>query len=250
MDKRHRKGKKSPRYGKHHSEESIKKMSKARLGKHLSEKTKQKIKESVSGIKNPFYGKKHTKKSLRKMSNIKKNKHPSRETRNKMSKSRKGLLSGDKNSQWKGGKIEIKCKQCGMSKKIFPCQINKNGNFCSPRCSGIWINSHLMPNKYTSIEIIIENELIKYHIPYMKQVPLLNLTIVDFLLPNKIIIYCDGNYWHKKPGAKDKDLNQDFQLGFNGYRVFRFTETEINKSPSKCINRVLNFIKGGALINE
>ena len=38
--------------------------------------------------------------------------------------------------------------------------------------------------------------------------------------------------------GKDKDINQDVILTFNGFNVYRFTETEINKSPRRCINKI------------
>jgi len=71
----------------------------------------------------------------------------------------------------------------------------------------------------------------------MEQVPIKEAkTIVDFLLPNKIIIYCDGDYWHNLPHIKERDFNRNYWLNFLGYTVFRFTETEIKKSASQCVD--------------
>lgn len=142
--------------------------------------------------------------------------------------------------RWKGGKIKIVCFTCGKEKLIPPSARNRGnrGCFCSSRCFGIW-NNKQMPTKDTSIEIAIEQELIKQKIPYLKQCPIEGIALVDFLLPNKIIIQADGDYWHSFQKAKDKDINQDFLLGFKGYKVFRFTETQINKSVKRCINKVI-----------
>ena len=147
-------------------------------------------------------------------------------------------LKGKNSPNWKGGKIKIICKNCGKEKEVYPFTIkNKNGKFCSSRCSAIWQRKH-QKNKDTSIEIAIKQELIKNKIPYMKQVPIEGIALVDFLLPNKIIIQCDGDYWHSRKINKGKDIAQDTILIFKGYKVFRFWEHEIKKSVKKCIRRI------------
>lgn len=85
---------------------------------------------------------------------------------------------------------------------------------------------------------MLEQELIKRNIPYLKQAPVEGIALVDFLLPNRIIIQADGDYWHSRKINKGKDIAQDTVLYFKGYKVFRFSETEINKSVKKCINKV------------
>ena len=148
--------------------------------------------------------------------------------------------SGKNNYRWKGGKIERICQICKKKFYVDKAVIKRGrGKFCSRKCLGVWIVLH-MKKKNTSIERLLEDELIHRDIPYTKQVPLLGITIVDFLLPKDIVIYCDGNYWHNLPGRKTKDVNQNFILTFYGYKVFRFTETEIKKSAKKCIDKIEN----------
>ena len=147
-------------------------------------------------------------------------------------------MSGKNSSNWKGGKVKRICLICGKEFYVKSYLIKKGwGKFCSRGCKGIWIIKH-QKRKNTSIEILIEQELIKNKIPYQKQVPILTIALVDFLLPNKVIIQCDGDYWHSKKINKGKDIAQDVVLNFNGYKVYRFTETEINKSASKCIMKI------------
>lgn len=133
----------------------------------------------------------------------------------------------------------VKCEVCGKEILRPPSSIKRCKHvFCSLRCHGIWRILHIK-KKDTSIELKVEGELQKRSIPYLKQCPINNIAIVDFLLPNKIIVQCDGNYWHKLPRAKIRDADQGLAMMFLGYRIFRFTETEINKSASKCISKVL-----------
>ncbi len=98
--------------------------------------------------------------------------------------------------------------------------------------------------KDTSIELKVEAELIKRNINYQKQVPLCKIAIVDFYLPEyRIVIQCDGDYWHNRSETKEKDERQNKVLAFNGFNVYRFWEHEINKSVEECINRVITLIK-------
>jgi hypothetical protein len=83
-------GENNPFFGKHHSEETKKKISDAEKGKHLSEKTRKKMSESRKGEKNPFYGKHHSEETKEKISNANKGKHHSEKTKKKISDAHKG----------------------------------------------------------------------------------------------------------------------------------------------------------------
>jgi very-short-patch-repair endonuclease len=181
----------------------------------------------------------HLERTKKKISKAQKGKHHSEETKKKMSEKNKGKFIGKKSSLWRGGMATIICEVCGKKKDNISLSHIKRGQgkFCSLRCSTISNNIH-QKNHDTNIERLIENELIRRNIPYTKQIPLLGITIVDFLLPQDIVIYADGDYWHSLPKAKTKDLNQDFILTFHRYKVFRFTETEIKKSVKKCIDKI------------
>ena len=78
----------------------------------------------------------------------------------------------------------------------------------------------------------------------------------DFLLKRKkIIIYCDGDFWHgykyqekKKPSKKfwrdkiegnmKRDAKVTRKLRRNGWSVLRFWEHDIEKKPEKCVRRI------------
>ena len=58
----------NPFYGKHHTEETRKKLSQARIGTTHTDESKNKMSKSRIGNKNHFYGKQHTQESKNKMS--------------------------------------------------------------------------------------------------------------------------------------------------------------------------------------
>ncbi len=96
-----------------------------------------------------------------------------------------------------------------------------------------------MGKKDTSIELKMENKLKRNNIYYQKHVPLCDITVVDFYLPEyKLVIYADGDYWHSLPLVKNRDKKQNIILKQNGYQVLRFQEYEINKSVDDCIRRI------------
>lgn len=244
--------------GKYHSEESKREISKGHKGKapwnkgiHLSEEAKKKRREARKGTKSPMEGKHHSKESRKKMSvahkgkiSHNKGKHLSEKTRNKISEARKGKYQGKENPHWKGGEIEIVCEVCGKKGHASRTNIrNGYGKFCSKRCSAIW-GMRCAKKNNTDIERLLEDELIRRRVPYTKQVPLLGISIVDFLLSHDIVIYADGDYWHSKPGIKTRDANQDFVLSFYGYKVFRFSEIEIKTSATICIEKAIAGING------
>ena len=95
--------------GWHHTEESRAKIIESNKTRGVSEKTKQKQRESHKGMyegkNNPFYGKKHTEETKRKISeaNTGKRHIVSEETRRKLSESKKGKYTGE-NAPWYGRK--------------------------------------------------------------------------------------------------------------------------------------------------
>ena len=207
-----RKGKPGFWKGKHLSEETKRKMSEAAIGKKkapLSLEHRRKISESRKGKSSWNKGKPHSEEHKRKLSEAKR---------------------GKKNPNW--GK---KTHNFGKPRSKETRQKIREGQIAYRGLGKI-------KNKDTSIELKIEQELKNQNIPYMKQVPIEKIALVDFLLPGKIIIQADGDYWHNLTKVKKRDMNQDFLLGFKGYRIFRFSETEINKSARKCILKIIKEI--------
>jgi len=171
-----------------------------------SEETKKKISKALKG-------KPRSEEHARNISEALKGHHHSEETKQKISETRKGYRHSEE-----------------MKRRLSEARM-------------AYLASGKMKRKDTSIELKIEQELKNQSIPYMKQAPVEKIALVDFLLPNKIIIQCDGDYWHNLPKVKKRDMNQDFGFWFKGYKIFRFSESEIKKSARKCILKMLRRLR-------
>jgi very-short-patch-repair endonuclease len=87
-------------------------------------------------------------------------------------------------------------------------------------------------------ERLVEAELIKRNISFEKQTFICGHS-VDFYIPERrIVIEVDGNYWHNRPGSQECDERRNNILGFNGFNVYRFWESDIKKSVEECINKL------------
>ena len=57
----------------------------------------------------------------------------------------------------------------------------------------------------------------------------------DFYVPeNKLVIECDGDYWHNYPDGTEKDRIKDKYLKSKNLKIVRFWEREINNNFEKC----------------
>lgn len=114
-----------------------------------------------------------------------------------------------------------------------------------------------MPFINTKIEKKIAAELTNKGIIFSQQYSIDKKFVCDFaILGFNIIIECDGDYWHANPKFYDRnnldrrqkmnwnrDKFKDIYLAKKGWKVFRFFEYDINKSPEKCVERIIQEIK-------
>lgn len=147
--------------------------------------------------------------------------------------------SGSGSVLWKGGKIEMVCVLCGSKFMTHKAWIKKTGGrFCSRTCGALYRLKH-STKKETAIEAMVRMELDKRGVIYSSQYPIKEArTVSDFFIPPNILIYADGDYWHRKEGVPEKDSKQNFILTNNGYSVFRFWEKDIKKDVSMCIDSI------------
>ena len=81
--------------------------------------------------------------------------------------------------------------------------------------------------------------------------------LVDFYFPKRnLILFVDGNYWHKYPNGTEKDKKQEKILLKNGYKIIRLWADDILKKSDYEMNKLIsalggadfNFIRGKHLI--
>ncbi len=120
------------------------------------------------------------------------------------------------------------CKNCGVELK------GRWKNFCSRRCGGFfYIKTH---SKETSIEKKIREWLEQQGIEHKVQVAIRNITLADFVLKENLVVYADGDYWHRNRKWKDERINK--RLEKLGYTVLRFSETDINTNFDKVASTI------------
>lgn len=117
-----------------------------------------------------------------------------------------------------------------------------------------------MPFLNTLIERLVADELKRRGILFESQFVIDDKFVCDFAIPSiKIIIECDGDYWHANPKIYNHNLldirqkrnlkNDNFKnlyLSKQGWKVFRFFESDIKYSVEKCIDKILSSFPGTA----
>lgn len=67
---------------------------------------------------------------------------------------------------------------------------------------------------------------------------------VDFAIPDKkIVIELDGHDYHKTKEQRTGDAKRERFLELEGWRVIRFTGSEVHKSAFDCVMQAVNLIK-------
>ena len=143
-----------------------------------------------------------------------------------------------KEAQKKGLKLneEQKTKLNSYLKRYYETHSiwNKNGhhNEETKRLIKNKRATQILPKQDTSIEIKIQNFLKQLNITffthqYIKEIQ--HGYQCDILIPSmKLVIECDGDYWHKFPIGRDIDKIRTSELISKGFKVLRLWEHEIN----------------------
>lgn len=180
------------------------------------------------GKNNPFYGKRHPD-----------------ELKEKWRKTRKDKPRPGNPENWGGWKQTIKTRKA----------ISKNNASNIPEIkekNKKWHIEH--PNKRFSgtiiekkIEVELKNRGFIRNKDYYCNKDIKGIANVDFYLPeHKIVIECDGCYYHNclihfpesHKTTREADKQKTKKLEKAGYKVYRFWEHEINKSPEECIKQI------------
>lgn len=194
-------------------------------GKHHSEEAKQKMSVAKMGKTSPRKGVKLSDEMRAKFSYCQKGKHHSEETKKKISDCLKGHKSHTLGMKWSD---ETKQKMSISQKNKW---LNKNKEQREKEIKKlIEYPKKILHN--TSIERKVEKDLQYYNINYVKQKFLFNESrnfVVDFYIPSlKLVIECNGDYWHSLPDRiqRDKDLKEYVER--SGHKIIFIWEHEIN----------------------
>lgn len=90
------------------------------------------------------------------------------------------------------------------------------------------------------LEALLHGALKRAGLSFTTQSRKLDRYVVDIeLLQAPVIIEADG-LLHGRPDARIRDAERDANLADAGYRVFRFTGTQINADPDRCIRSIVD----------
>lgn len=201
------KGQVSSMKGKHHTEEAKRKMSIAKLGKPSPRKGVVLSDEVRAKMSKSAMGKKVSEETKRKIGNSIKG-HPSYTKGMKWSDETKEKMSVSQKQKWANKtkeqrEAEVKC-----------LVENARGNY-----------------ENTDIEVIVENELLFYGIRYVKQKYVFSGVrsfVLDFYLPDyKLVIECNGDYWHNLPRGKQRDKELKEYVESTNHNIVFIWEHEI-----------------------
>lgn len=132
------------------------------------------------------------------------------------------------------------CEWCG---KEYTCKNvhQERSRFCSRQCQGA-STAYNFPVQHTSIEIAIAAILDDLDLPYVEQKKL-GVFVCDFALKRyRLVIECDGDYWHGTKRQKDKDKRKDGWLHANGYAVLRLSERDIKRRIHWCRAQIVSHL--------
>jgi very-short-patch-repair endonuclease len=132
--------------------------------------------------------------------------------------------------------VEITCKWCNKSILVTPAQKARGRKqFCSQPCHGAYTVA-TMQRQATSIETAVEQVLRDMKEPYTVQKQM-GPYILDFYLSQyRLVIECDGTYWHSLPNVIEKDQKKDHWLAAHNFKILRLSEKSIRADVSKAVS--------------
>ncbi|MBI2049657.1 DUF559 domain-containing protein [Candidatus Roizmanbacteria bacterium] len=165
----------------------------------------------------------------------------------------------------KGKYVNFICEVCKKQTLLSPSHA-EGRRTCSRECMGILVSHRLKKmwenppdsliekirtatikrrkngriNKETKPEKMFREELERKNIVFEQQFGFGGMMIADFYIPSlQAFIFVDGSYWHNLPSSQEKDWQQMQYAKAKGMKAYRFTDKQIFKNVSKCVDLVL-----------
>ena len=122
----------------------------------------------------------------------------------------------------------LDCKTCGGRFRVTPSRAGTGAQFCSLACY----------RKYTGetmLEARVRMALENLGVGFVQEYAVLGWAIDFALIPHKVAIEADGDYWHSI--SIERDTRRDAVLERAGWRMVRLSETEVNatRDPGQLI---------------
>lgn len=129
--------------------------------------------------------------------------------------------------------VSCVCRCCKKTFEIPRSDLNRGrGTYCSRRCFVSYQGSSLL-------ELKMEKALTLAKLNFEREVKFKRFH-VDFIIEKyKTAIECDGEYWHLIPKIQERDKRKNILLESLGYKLLRFTGTEINKFSENNLSKIL-----------
>lgn len=108
-----------------------------------------------------------------------------------------------------------------------------------PGKSGQWMQNTSIEKKMRDILHKLVNGRYKIYFQYNFYYKF----TADFAIPAlKLIVECDGDYWHNYPIGTDEDEEENEFVIHKGWSILRFWERDINKNPKFVVEMLKNAI--------
>lgn len=144
-------------------------------------------------------------------------------------------VRGTNHPLWKD-KIEMTCEVCGEVRQVKP-SLASRFRACSKSCAAV-LSAIAQQGRSSSIEIMLQEAMKEAELHPTPQ-HIIGPFIADFaFIEQKLVVECDGDYWHSLPERQAKDRQKDGYLKKTGWRIIRLSETDIKLSATDCVARI------------
>lgn len=140
--------------------------------------------------------------------------------------------------------VQMVCQWCGSSYRLQPSRA-KVSRFCSSQCSGA--------HRTRSIRTVsVAEQTFLWYLtsacPGFEPQARIGKRLVDAAYRReRLAVEFDGDYWHSRPGAAERDARKDADIAASGYQVVRVPERVFRKDPYDAVDLVRQALKRRAV---